>query len=266
MGLLKKLIDDYRHAKEHKAKRKQLLESLTRSISDGTLTEDEIRSLQGEYAELGIEEADIKRIRVQIYDRAFAIAKADGKITQSEEAEMEKIRQFLDIPESEVAHTNKEFRRLRLIAEIQNGNLPIAQAPNVVLQKGEKAHWVERGEILEERVVSRKYEGGSQGMSFSICKGVSYRVGSHRGHIVAERAVVPISHGELVLTNRRAIFRGDAKSFNIRLDNILHVEFFRDGIQITDNGGKPKIVRFLSTTNTDIVGAIFGQVINSFNS
>ncbi len=265
MGFLQKLIDGYRHGQEHKTKRRQFLESVTRSISDGTLTEEEMRFLQDECAKLGLEEADLKRIRVQIYDRAFAITKADGKITHSEEAELEKVRQLLGIPASELTHTDKEFRRLRLIAEIQNGNLPVAQAPNVVLQREETAHWVEPGEILEERVISRRYKGGSHGLSFRICKGVSYRVGSHRGHIVAKRAVVPISTGELVLTSKRAIFRGNAKSFNIRLDKILHVEFYRDGIQITDSGGKPKVVRFSSAANTDLVGAILGQVINRYN-
>jgi hypothetical protein len=262
MGFLQRLIETYRRTRQHRANRKQFLESVTRAISDGKLTAEEIYCLEDERAMLGLEEEDIKQIRVQVYERAFAIAKADGMITDSEEAELGRIKQFLNISDSEVVHTEREFRRLRLIAEIQSGNLPMVQVRNVVLQKGETAHWTEPGEILEDRVVRRTYEGGSRGVSLRICKGVWYRVGGHRGELIAERAVVPVSKGDFIITNKRAIFCGNARSFNTRLDKILPVEFYRDGVQITDSTGKPKVVRFSRPGNIDIVGAILGQVIN----
>ncbi len=92
MGFLQKLIDNYRHAKEHRINRRHFLESVTKAISDGMLTDAEILSLQKEYAGLGLEEDDLKRVRVQIYNHAFAVAKADGKITHSEELELDVAR------------------------------------------------------------------------------------------------------------------------------------------------------------------------------
>ena len=71
--------------------------------------------------------------------------------------------------------------------------------------------------MAEEKVISRKYQGGSQGMSFRVMKGVSYRVGGHRGHITSETGVVAVSDGELILTNNRVIFRGDKKSFTSKI-------------------------------------------------
>jgi hypothetical protein len=134
-----------------------------------------------------------------------------------------------------------------------------------MLQKNEVAFWCEPGNILEERVVGRRYEGGSQGVSFRIMKGVSYRVGAHRGHIVTDKAVVPVSAGHLIITNKRVIFRGDSKSFSIKFDKLLELNFYSDGVRLTDEKGKPRLVRFAEEGNTDIVGAILSHAVNKYN-
>jgi hypothetical protein len=168
------------------------------------------------------------------------------------------------IPEAEIAKSKKELARLRLLTEIQQGNPPALSVPNFILQKTEVAYWAEPGSILEERVARRRYEGGSQGVSFRIAKGVSYRIGAHRGHLIADTAVVPVSAGELVITNRRVIFRGDTKSFNIRLDKLLELQFYDGGVRLTDEKGKPRVVKFAREDNIDIVGATLSHAINRF--
>jgi hypothetical protein len=221
--------------------------------------------IQARYKELELTQDDLKGIRATAYNAALRAAKSDGKITAEEEAELSKLQEFLKIPNAEIAKSKKELARLRLITEIQNGNPPTVSVQNVILQKKEIAHWSEPGSILEERVVKRRYEGGSQGVSFRIAKGVSYRVGGHRGHIVTDTAVVPISTGELIITNRRIIFRGDNKSFNLRLDKLLELNFYSDGVRLTDDKGKPRVVQFNDAENRDIVGATLSYAINSYS-
>ena len=152
------------------------------------------------------------------------------------------------------------------MAEIQEGNLPTTQVNNVIFQKGEQAHWTEAGDILEERVVGRRYQGGSSGVSFRIAKGVSYRVGAHRGNIVTDKAVVPVRSGDLIITNKRAIFRGDKKSFVLSIAKLLDVHFFTNGVKLTDDKGKPRTVKFETKENVDIVGAVLSRVINNYAS
>jgi hypothetical protein len=96
-------------------------------------------------------------------------------------------------------------------------------------------------------------------------KGVSYRVGAHRGHIVTDKAVVPVSVGHLIITNKRVIFRGDAKSFNIKLDKLLELNFYSDGMRVTDDKGKPRMIRFAEEGNIDIVGAILSHAVNNYD-
>ena len=93
---------------------------------------------------------------------------------------------------------------------------------------------------------------------------MSYRVGAHRGHIVSDTALIPVSSGELIITNKRVIFRGDAKSFNLRLDKLLELNFYGDGVRLTDDKGKHRVVKFASEGNTDVVGATLSFAINQF--
>jgi hypothetical protein len=207
---------------------------------------------------------DIKSIRVQAYNAAFRAAKSDGIVTSEEESELKKLQDFFKIPESEILTSKKELAKLRILTEIQNGNPPFMSVSNVVLQKNETIYWSEPSSLLEERVVGRRYEGGSQGLSIRITSGVTYRVGAHRGRIISDTAIVPVSSGELIITNKRIIFRGDAKSFNLRLDKLLELNLYGNGIRLTDDKGKSCIVKFTSEGNSDIVGATLSFAINQF--
>lgn len=262
IGIFEKISSMRQHAKDKKV----FLASLTRAAEDGKLTDDEIKEIQIRYTELELTQEDLKGVRAKAYNAALRAAKADGSVTAEEEAELAKLQQLLMIPDSEIAKPKKELARLRLLTEIQNGNPPTIAVSNVIFQKAELAYWSEPASILEERVVKRRYEGDSQGFSFRIARGVSYRVGSHRGHIVTDTAVMPVSSGELIVTNKRVIFRGNAKSFNIRLDKLLELNFYSDGVRLTDDKGKPRLVKFDDEGNTDIVGATLSYAINRYSS
>ncbi len=261
-GISKKIAEMWQRSKD----KKEFFEDILRAAEDGVLTDEEIAQIQARYKELGLTQDNLKGIRVQAYNAALQAVKNDGIVTAEEEAELGKLQLFLNIPESEIAKSKKELARLRLLTEIQNGNPPSVSVPNVILQKNETAYWSEPARILEERVVKQRYEGGSQGFSFRIAKGVSYRVGSNRGHIVSDTAVIPVSSGEFIITNKRVIFRGDAKSFNLRLDKLLELNFYSDGVRLTDDKGKPHVVKFTSAGNTDVVGATLSCAINQFAS
>jgi hypothetical protein len=259
-GISKKIAAMRQRSKD----KKEFLAEIINAAEDAKLTDDEIKEIQSRYKELGLTQDDLKGVRAQAYNAALRAAKSDGAVTAEEATELRKLQHFLMIPESEIARSTKELARLRLLTEIQKGNPPTVRVSNVILKKDEVAHWSEPGSIIEERVVGRRYEGGSHGFSFRIVKGVSYRVGAHRGHIVTDKAAVPVSSGELIVTNKRVIFRGDTKSFNIRLDKLLELNFYKDGVRLTDDKGKPRVVKFDDTGNTDLVGATLSCAINHF--
>jgi hypothetical protein len=149
--------------------------------------------------------------------------------------------------------------------EIQNGNMPSVTVSNVVLFKGEKPLWVEPVDLIEEKVVRRHYSGGSRGISFRVMKGVSYRVGGHKGTMTAEKGLVVVSSGDMIITNKRIIVKGDRKSFAIKLNNLLGTELFTNGIYMPENRkATQKMLRFQQQGNHDIIGAVLSYAINHY--
>jgi hypothetical protein len=236
------------------------------AIEDGVLTPGEILSLNERRIELGLTPNDVHAMRATAYRRAYQAAASDRRITAEEAVELQNIRGYLGLSESEVAFTHRDFHRLRLLAEIQAGNLPATSTPGLLLQKREQAHWSEPAQLIEERVVRRRYEGGSSGVSIRIMKGVTYRVGAHRGQLVTDTAAVPVSDGHFVITSHRAIFRGTKKSFNYKWEKVLGIELFSDGLSLADGNGKSRIVRFVNSADLEVMGAIMSQVVNRMES
>ena len=264
MGFLATLKAKFQASMQHIADRDSFRKQLFEAVADGRLTDRELDEIGDLKASLGISDDELRKMRVKAYEIAFKAAKADGLVTHEEEAELQRVQTALSIPEKDIRRTKRELARLRLITEIQRGNLPKVSVPSLILQKAEEAHWSEPASLIEERVVGLRYVGSSQGISFRIAKGVTYRVGASRGQLVVDKANVPVSTGDLVLTNKRVVFRGDKKSFNYRLDKLLDVQLFAEGLLLTDSAGKPRIVRFESSENADIVGSVLTQTINRY--
>jgi tetratricopeptide (TPR) repeat protein len=264
MGFLDTLVGKYKDMRTHSANKQKFKEALLVAVQDGKITDEEMESLNKAKAEYGLTDDDLKPIRAGMYLIAFNAAKSDSRITADEEHELKRIQTFLGITDAEIAHTQKDFLRLRLLDEIQRGNLPERSVSNVIIQKGETVYWAEYGTLLEERVTGTRYVGGSQGMSFRVMKGVSYRVGASRGHAVSETGIVPISTGTLILTSKRVIFQGDRKSFSLKLDAILDMQFYKDGIKLAENNKKPKVIKYADPSNGEIVGMILQHAINHY--
>jgi hypothetical protein len=280
MTFISRLIDRYKESKRMQQEERNRLTDLAlkkeefkqivlRAIDDGKLTDEEIEEIEKRQAELDLSDSEVKGIRIHAYKTAYLNAKEDGSITTAKIEELEKLKTQFDLTDDDVACEQKVLLRLRLITQIAEGSLPViakhdlpAELGNLILQKGETVHWIEVVALKEEKVISKKYEGGSQGVSIRLAKGLHYRVGGHRGHLVSTSAVVPVSIGGFIITNKRIIFRGDKKSFSLRHDNILDISFYDDGVSIAETSGKNRLVTFAKNDNIDIMGAIIDSVIN----
>lgn len=94
-----------------------------------------------------------------------------------------------------------------------------------LLKSGEKAYGSVFANLQEVQTVG--YSGGTSGVSLRVAKGLTVRTGSIRAHAV--KGAVIVASGELVITDRRVLFAGDRKSFDIPLENILNVTNYSDG-------------------------------------
>lgn len=265
MGIFQTIVNKYKDAKQKTLNKKEFKQALLQAVNDGKITKEEIEELDKKKKEFGLSEEDIKEMKSEIFATAFAVAKSDEKVTKDEEQELLSIQKYLGLADSEIQSSKKELARLRLLNEIQQGNMPTIQVKNLVMQKEEKAYWLEPATLAEEKVLRRKFEGGSRGMSFRIMKGVSYRVGGFSGHSVSETGVVSVSNGELIITSKRIVFRGDKKTFAVKLDKIIDTQLFTNGLQFSENNrAKPRLIKFEQEGNHNIIGAVLSYAINHY--
>ena len=265
MSILQTIINKYKNARQKSFNKKEFKQALLQAVNDGKITKEEISELDKKKKELELTDEDLKKMRVNIFVTAFAVAKSDRQVTKDEEQELSNIQKYLGLNDDEIQSSKKELARLRLLNEIQQGNMPTMPVTNLIMQKGEKAYWVEPAILAEEKVLRRRFEGGSQGVSFRIMKGVSYRVGGFRGHSVSETGVVAVSTGNLIITNKRIVFQGDNKSFAVKMDKILDSQLFTNGLQFSENNrSKPRLIKFAQLGNHDIIGAILSYAVNHY--
>jgi hypothetical protein len=149
-----------------------------------------------------------------------------------------------------------------IISDLKNGQASTLDRPNFLLQRGEKICWIEPGTLEEVKVVGRRYEGGSSGMSFRVARGVRFNVGRQRGYSVSETAAVTTSSGELVITNKRLAFLGDKKSLAIKLEKLLEIQPALNGIKFSEGGrAGPKLIKYYNNKNADIICEVLNYVL-----
>jgi hypothetical protein len=113
------------------------------------------------------------------------------------EEELEDVRADLAVAEA----SPEDFIELAGDAPIllKKGEFPILVITNIGL--------------IEMAREGGSYQGGSQGVSLRVMKGVSYRVGGHRGTFVpAPELLKIVDEGTAVVTNQRVVFQGAGKT------------------------------------------------------
>lgn len=111
----------------------------------------------------------------------------------------------------------------------------------IVLKQGEAIQWIfNRVEFREQRM-RVSYQGGSHGASFRIMKGVSYRIGAHKGYRVENVEMATVGHGDLAVSTKAIYFLCPSKTKKTTLATIVSVDTYDDGIVVTPSRGKPQI-------------------------
>ena len=138
-----------------------------------------------------------------------------------------------------------------VIDQIQSGVLPTIGTSQLMLTKNEKCHYVERAiRVIEKR--TKHYEGGSQGVSIRIAKGVTYRTGKYKGKPVEDVFYIK-TKGLLYVTDKRIVFVSEDQGFEKKLKSLTACFPYTNAIKF----------QFGNTTITLMVpdGSIVNQVI-----
>ena len=108
------------------------------------------------------------------------------------------------------------------------------------LMKSEALVWMFRNVGYMEQVTRREFRGQSMGASFRVAKGVYVRPGTFRGKSVETKSMEHTDSGVLGVTTKHIYFKGDEKSFRVRLEKIVSFEPYQDGLGIMRDTARAK--------------------------
>jgi hypothetical protein len=263
MGFLDKITKPFQDRKLKNEQLLQLRELLVNAVSDLELTDQELLQIKNYFADSKLNAEDFAKIRDEAFMHAVNLAMVDKRVSFEELTALDDIALKLGISRLYYEKIRSGLGIYYLLDTVEKGILPEIEPESIILQKNEIAHIEVPSFLLEERVVSRQYTGRSQGVSFRIMKGVSYRVGATRGQLLTQTGIVNVSDGTFVITNKRIIFSGNRKSFNSSLEKILDIQLYNDALQISlTNRQKPVIVGMYSPQTIELCGTLISHLLN----
>ena len=243
----------------------KLRQAIAEAVADGVVNEAEAVEIAAVAASMGIPEWSVNSAKAVAFMSRADEVMGDGELTEEEFRELEGLASALAIPDDFVGAKVKELAAMRRLSRLRAGDLPVLQVTGLVLKKGEVVHWAQPAVLLEQRVIKKKWESGFSSMSFRLAPGVTWRVGGTKGHLVPVSEVVRASTGWLLISNKRLVFRGNQKSFQYALDELMEYGFYQDGMRITPNNGDTRTVQFTdSDVDMDVTGLILSYVIDNY--
>jgi len=260
----------FRFFADRKLKKQQiatLRQILADAVHDGHIDDRELAQIRHVAEEAKLSDQEYQVLVDEVYAKVVDFVVADRRVNDAERAAVIQIADRLGVSNNTRHSLEDVLHYFTLLETIEK--CPMAQIPNrggtsgVPLKAGEIDYFAHPAQMLEERVIARQSVGRSQGVSFRIVKGVSYRVGQSRGHSVPVHATVPVSSGDFVITNKRLIFAGDRKSVNAPYDKILHTEGFSDGLRFSvTNRQKPVTIQFFTDKSAEIACVLISRILN----
>jgi hypothetical protein len=95
-------------------------------------------------------------------------------------------------------------------------------------------------------------------------KGVSYRVGAHRGHIVKEDQLVQTSGGHLLITNQRLFLipaGGNNKAVTIPVEKITFYRCSENALEVYKEGREKGYFFIMMPGDVEICGICLGVLL-----
>jgi hypothetical protein len=175
---------------------------------------------------------------------AIRAALSDGSLSATELARIQEIMNQFGLETSDImasgaydilvqGMTLRDLDQGKMQSRFQiTGSVPLN------LKKDESVLWMFKNTSRSEPRINVSYAGGSQGVSFRIMKGVSYRVGAFKGHRVETASQASKGNGDLYVTSHGIYFISSLGAYSLAHSKITAVEQYSDGIVVSPDRGK----------------------------
>jgi hypothetical protein len=245
-------------------KKEELVEKAKELIAeDGKLTPRTAAKLKAFADENEAALADDKtRMRKDIYNKAVGMAKARGKLSEGEAAELAKVQKFLALRDDQVEKTKFELARLRTVTEIRQGRLPTVAPTHVALRglpfdPNEVAHYAVQVDIQD-----RPSPSGMPGVQVKWA--TPYAINSARAHTLPTEGSKDLGDGYLIFTSKRLVLRpSQGKLAAVAYAPEANLFLYADGLRIERTVGNT-ILRFKSKSDgtAEIVGELLAVLMH----
>lgn len=185
----------------------------------------------------------IRRHAASVYLEQLNGSLKDRRLTEDEEAQLSQLMGSLGLSADDVKLSKRREQELsyfRLLAEIEQGNLPRISSP-VSLAKNEICHFAASASRRESSTVHTGFTGGSAGMSLRLMKGLTVRTSSFRGRPVM-KSVTTQYPGTLIVTNKKVMFSANNMGFTIPYTKLDGIMPYSDGLGL-QNGASTIIIK-----------------------
>jgi hypothetical protein len=206
---------------------------LQQALEDGVLTPDEMAALDSVRTAGALSPADTRTAALAIYRVALRDAAADARLTADEDEALRRLQDQLGLSEQDLGADFIQLSRLRLLARVAAGSLPVVHSP-VPLVPDERCHWVVQATIAERIQLAGAARRDAAGIGFDVLAPDPFAAAGRRDPLRPAPDILPSDVGALIVTSRRTIFQGARRTITVPHARADRVTLHADGIRLDE--------------------------------
>ena len=186
---------------------------------------------------------------------------ADGLLEPEEEHELKALANALGDDSPLEGALRYKLNRCRMMWLVKHGQLPTI-SPGINLSRGEECYMMRSVQWYEMRRVRVGIGYAGPSLRLRIAKGVYWNMGTFAGAPITNDQLQKIDSGTAYITNKRLLFDGTMKNTAIKLDKVINITPYTDGVGIEKDTGKSPILGF--TDDIQMFCAVLARAINDY--
>jgi hypothetical protein len=249
------ILREYARHRRRRA-RLEYQQLLQKALDDGVLTPEELAELEAVRREGALTPEEVRMAALAIYRGALREAAEDARLTEEEEATLNRLQEQLELSEQDLGSDFNRLSRLRMLARIAEGNLPDVPSP-VQLVPEERCHWVVQCTLADRISMPQTVRRELTGLAFTVLGAEPFAAMGPRDAMRPAEDVLPNDLGALIITSRRTIFQGAKRTISVPHARTENVKLYADGIRIEEIGQSAR--RYFLVEDPELTCAILLQ-------
>lgn len=249
-GLLRRVHSECQ--KKHDTAIRSITEAANKVVLSGGELAVVSREVTAVASEGFISTEEMKKSLIQTWTTALDRALDDGVLSQEEENALVQFAKHFDLSITELDANGAYTRagRAAILRDLIEGKpiRPVAVEGDLPfnLQRSESLVYAFLETKYYAEKVTRRFEGGSHGVSIRVAKGLYYRIGAFKGHPVETSQMVLVDTGFLGVTTKNIYFAGGAKAIRIPYSKVTAFRPYSDGIGLFRDRANAKQEYFIT--------------------